>query len=175
MPDLLLEILSEEIPARMQARAADDLRKLVTDALVEAGLTYEGAKAFATPRRLALTVQGMPGRAPDRREERKGPRVGAPDKALEGFLKAASLNSIDEAKVQKDPKGDFYVAVTQKKGGAAEDIIAAIMPKIVREFPWPKSMKWGEGTLRWVRPLQSILCTFGTAGEDPDVVTFDID
>ncbi len=175
MPDLLLEILSEEIPARMQARAADDLRKLVTDALVEAGLTYEGAKAFATPRRLALTVQGMPGRAPDRREERKGPRVGAPDKALEGFLKAAGLNSIDEAKVQKDPKGDVYIAVTEKKGGTAEDIIAAIMPKIVREFPWPKSMKWGEGTLRWVRPLQSILCTFGTAGEDPDVVTFEID
>lgn len=175
MPDLLLELFSEEIPARMQARAADDLRKLVTDALVEAGLTYEGAKAFATPRRLALTVQGLPGRAPDRKEERKGPRVGAPEKALEGFLKAAGLKSIDEAKVQNDPKGDFYIAVTEKKGGAAEEIIAGIVPKIVREFPWPKSMKWGEGTLRWVRPLQSILCTFGTHNEEPDVVTFDID
>ncbi len=175
MPDLLLELFSEEIPARMQARAAEDLRKLVTDALVEAGLTYEGAKAFATPRRLALTVQGLPGRAPDRKEERKGPRVGAPEKALEGFLKAAGLRSIDEAKVQNDPKGDFYIAVTEKKGGAAEEIIAGIVPKVVREFPWPKSMKWGEGTLRWVRPLQSILCTFGTHNEEPDVVTFDID
>jgi glycyl-tRNA synthetase beta chain len=175
MPDLLLELLSEEIPARMQARAAEDLRKLVTDALVEAGLTYEGAKAFATPRRLALTVQGLPGRAPDRKEERKGPRVGAPDNALAGFLKAAGLKSIDEAKVQKDPKGDFYIAVSEKKGGAAEDIIAGIIPKIVREFPWPKSMKWGSGALRWVRPLQSILCTFGIHGEEPDVVKFDID
>src|SRR5690606_28422742 len=175
MPDLLLELLSEEIPARMQARAAEDLKKLVTGALVEAGLTYEGAKAFATPRRLALTVQGLPGRAPDRREERKGPRVGAPDQAVEGFRKAAGLRSLDEAKVQKDAKGDFYIAVTEKPGGAAQDIIAQIVPEIVRGFPWPKSMKWGEGTLRWVRPLQSILCLFGTHGEDPDVVTFEID
>src|SRR5687768_349578 len=108
MPDLLLELLSEEIPARMQARAAEDLKKLVADALVEAGLTYEGAKAFATPRRLALTVQGLPGRAADRKEERKGPRVGAPDGALQGFLKAAGLTDISQAKVQNDPKGDFY-------------------------------------------------------------------
>ena len=175
MPDLLLELLSEEIPARMQARAAEDLRKLVTDALVEAGLTYEGAKAFATPRRLALTVQGLPGRAPDRKEERKGPRVGAPDGAIAGFLKSAGLKDISEARVQNDPKGDFYIAVSEKPGGAAPDIIAGIVPKIVREFPWPKSMKWGEGTLRWVRPLQSILCTFGTHNEDPDVVRFDVD
>jgi glycyl-tRNA synthetase beta chain len=175
MPDLLLELLSEEIPARMQARAAEDLKKLVTDALVESGLTYEGAKAFATPRRLALTVQGLPGRAPDRKEERKGPRVGAPDGAIQGFLKAAGLKDISQAKVQTDPKGDFYIAVTEKAGGAAEEIVAGIVPKIVREFPWPKSMRWGEGSLRWVRPLQSILCTFGTSNEEPEIVRFDID
>jgi glycyl-tRNA synthetase beta chain len=175
MPDLLLELFSEEIPARMQARAADDLRKLVTDALVEAGLTYEGAKAFATPRRLALTVQGLPGRQPDRREERKGPRVGAPEGALAGFLKAAGLASIDQARVQHDPKGDFYIAVTERPGRSTPELIAEIVPKIVRGFPWPKSMRWGTGTLRWVRPLQSILCTFGTHNEEPEIVPFEID
>ena len=175
MPDLLLELLSEEIPARMQVRAAEDLKKLVTDALVEAGLAYEGAKAFATPRRLALTVQGLPGRAPDRKEERKGPRVGAPEKAIEGFLKAAGLKSIDEAEIRNDPKGDFYIAVTEKPGGPAEEIIARIVPDVIRDFPWPKSMKWGTGTLRWVRPLQSILCTFGAHSEEPQIVKFDVD
>ncbi len=175
MPDLLLELLSEEIPARMQARAADDLKKLVTDALVEAGLTYEGAKAFATPRRLALTVQGLPGRAPDRKEERKGPRVGAPEQALAGFLKAAGLSSIDQAKVQHDPKGDFYIAITEKPGRATPEIVAEIVPATIRALPWPKSMKWGTGTLRWVRPLQSIVCTFGTHNEDPEIVPFDVD
>ena len=124
MPDLLLELFSEEIPARMQRKAAEDLRKLVTDALVEAGLVYEGAKAFATPRRLALTVHGLPARSPDRREERKGPRVGAPEKAVEGFLKAAGLASIAEAKIQPDKKGDFYVAVVEKPGRPAEEVIA---------------------------------------------------
>ncbi|MFC5066726.1 glycine--tRNA ligase subunit beta [Flaviflagellibacter deserti] len=175
MPDLLLELLSEEIPARMQARAADDLKKLVTDALVEAGLTYEGAKAFATPRRLALTVQGLPGRAPDRKEERKGPRVGAPEQALSGFLKAAGLSSINQARVQHDPKGDFYIAITEKPGRATPEIVAEIVPATIRAFPWPKSMKWGSGTLRWVRPLQSIVCTFGTHNEDPEIVPFDVD
>src|SRR3954467_4054979 len=115
MPDLLLEFFSEEIPARMQAKAADDLRKLVTDALVEAGLVYEGAKAFATPRRLALFVQGVPARQPDLKEERKGPKVGAPEQAIAGFLRAAGLKSIGEASIQKDPKkGDFYIALTEK-------------------------------------------------------------
>jgi glycyl-tRNA synthetase beta chain len=175
MPDLLLELFSEEIPARMQARAAEDLRKLVTDALVEAGLTYEGAKAFATPRRLALTVQGLPGRQPDRREERKGPRVGAPEGALAGFLKAAGLASIDQAKVQHDPKGDFYVAVTERPGRPAPELIAEIMPGIIRAFPWPKSMRWGTGSMRWVRPLQSILCTFGTHNEEPELVRFEVE
>ena len=123
MPDLLLEFLSEEIPARMQARAADDLRKLITDRLVEAGLTYEGAKAFVTPRRLTLSVHGIPARQPDIKEEKKGPRVGAPENAIAGFLKAAGLKSISEAKVQPDKKGDFYIAVIDKPGRDAIDVI----------------------------------------------------
>ncbi|MEX2318566.1 MAG: glycine--tRNA ligase subunit beta, partial [Bauldia sp.] len=180
MPDLLLELLSEEIPARMQAKAAEDLRRLVTDALVEAGLMYEGAKAFATPRRLALTVHGLPARSPDRREEKKGPRVGAPAKAVEGFLKSAGLTSIDQAKVQEDKKGDFYVAVVEQPGRPAPEVIAEIVPRIVRTFPWPKAMRWGPqsakpGSLAWVRPLQSILCIFGPETEDTEVVPFEID
>ena len=145
MPDLLLEFLSEEIPARMQTRAAEDLKKIVTDRLVAAGLVYEGAKAFATPRRLALTVQGVPARQPDIREEKKGPRVGAPPAAVAGFLKAAGLSSIDEAKVESDPKkGDFYVALIEKPGRAAIDVIGEMIPEVVRSFPWPKSMRWGK-------------------------------
>jgi glycyl-tRNA synthetase beta chain len=177
VPDLLLELFSEEIPARMQRKAAEDLKKLVTDALVEAGLVYEGAKAFATPRRLALTMHGLPARSPDRREERKGPRVGAPEKAIDGFLKAAGLASIGEAKVQPDKKGDFYVAVVEKPGRTAEEVIAEIVPEIVRSFPWPKSMRWGAasakpGSLSWVRPLHSILCVFGPETSDTEVVRF---
>ncbi|MCB1494864.1 MAG: glycine--tRNA ligase subunit beta [Bauldia sp.] len=193
MPDLLLELFSEEIPARMQRKAAEDLRKLVTDALVEAGLVYEGAKAFATPRRLALTVHGVPARSPDTREERKGPRVGAPEKAIEGFLRAAGLSSIDEATIRPDKKGDVYVAVIEKPGRAAEAVIAEIVPKVVRGFPWPKSMRWGPrsarhgafgdgfssafdtGSLKWVRPLHSILCVFGPETAETEVVPFDID
>src|SRR3954468_1416310 len=125
MPDLLLEFFSEEIPARMQPRAAEDLKKLVTDRLVDAGLVYEGAKAFATPRRLALTVHGVPVKQPDVREEKKGPRVGAPEGAIAGFLKSAGLKSISEAKIEKDAKkGDFYVAAVDKPGRAAIDVIA---------------------------------------------------
>jgi glycyl-tRNA synthetase beta chain len=145
MPDLLLELFSEEIPARMQARAAEDLRKMVTDRLVDAGLVYEGATAFATPRRLALAVQGIPARQPDLKEEKKGPRVGAPEAAVQGFLKSAGLGSIAEATVQKDPKkGDFYVALIEKPGRAAIDVLAEILPIVIRTFPWPKSMRWGE-------------------------------
>src|SRR3984885_13292414 len=144
MPDLMLELFSEEIPARMQARAAEDLRKAVTDRLVEAGLTYDGAKAFATPRRLALSVPGVPGRQPDLREDKKGPRVGAPENAIAGFLKAAGLKSIGEAKVQPDKKGDFYVAVIERPGRAAIEVIGEILPAVVNAFPWPKSMRWGE-------------------------------
>src|ERR1700731_2793104 len=130
MPDLLLELLSEEIPARMQPRAAEDLRRLVTDRLVAAGLVYEGAKAFATPRRLALTVKGVPVKQPDAREERKGPRVGAPEGAIQGFLRAAGLKSIAEAKVAPDKKGEIYVAVIEKPGRPAIEVIAEILPEV---------------------------------------------
>ncbi len=194
MPDLLLELFSEEIPARMQARAAEDLRKIVTDRLVEAGLTYDGAKAFVTPRRLALSVHGVPARQPDVREEKKGPRVGAPDNAIAGFLKAAGLKSISEAKVQPDKKGDFYVAVIERPGRPALDVIGEILPAVIKNFPWPKSMRWGKGSavqsyaapgyvqpgyqvqpLHWVRPLHSIVATFGPETEDPDIVPFRVD
>ena len=180
MSDLLLEFLSEEIPARMQARAAEDLRKAVTDRLVDAGLVYEGAKAFVTPRRLALAVQGVPVRQLDRREEKKGPRVGAPEQAIAGFLKAAGLKSIADAKVQPDKKGDFYVAVIEKPGRPALDVIGEILPEVVKSFPWPKSMRWGvrskdPGALTWVRPLHSIVATFGPETEEPDIVAFTVD
>jgi glycyl-tRNA synthetase beta chain len=180
MPDLLLELFSEEIPARMQAKAADDLRRMVTDKLVAEGLVYEGAKAFATPRRLALTVHGVPARQPDLKTERRGPKIGAPDAAVQGFLKATGLKSLDEAKIQRDPKGDFYIALIEKSGRATLDVLAEILPVIVRTFPWPKSMRWGarsvkSGSLNWVRPLHAITATFGLETEEPDVVTFAID
>jgi len=179
MPDLLLELFSEEIPARMQAKAADDLRKMVTDKLVAEGLVYEGAKAFVTPRRLALTVHGIPARQPDLKQERKGPKMGAPDAAVQGFLKAAGLKSLDEAKIQRDPKGDFYIALIEKPGRPAIDVIAEIIPLIIRTFPWPKQMRWGErsaknGALTWVRPLHSIVATFGPETEEPEIVKFDV-
>src|SRR5262245_53346686 len=175
MPDLLLEFLSEEIPARMQARAVEDLRKLVTDRLVAAGLVYEGARAFATPRRLALSVHGVPARQPDIKEEKKGPRVGAPDNAIAGFLKAAGLKSIKEANVQPDKKGDFYVAVIDRPGRPAIDVLAEILPEVARAFPWPKSMRWGSGRFSWVRPLHSVVATFGPETEEPEIVRFEID
>jgi glycyl-tRNA synthetase beta chain len=175
MPDLLLEFLSEEIPARMQPRAVEDLRKLVTDRLVASGLVYEGAKAFATPRRLALSVHGVPARQPDIKEEKKGPRVGAPENAVAGFLKAAGLKSIKEAKVQPDKKGDFYVAVIDRPGRPAIDVIAEVIPEVARTFPWPKSMRWGNGRFNWVRPLHSVVATFGPETEEPEIVRFEID
>ncbi|MCO5134167.1 MAG: glycine--tRNA ligase subunit beta [Phyllobacteriaceae bacterium] len=180
MPDLLLELFSEEIPARMQRKAAGDLKKLVTDALVDGGLTYEGAKEYWTPRRLALDIRGISVRSADIREERKGPRTDAPEQAITGFLRGAGLESIDQAEVRSDPKkGDFYVAVIEKPGREAADIIAGAMPAIVQNFPWPKSMRWGEasreaGSLRWVRPLHSILCTFGPETEEPEVIPFEV-
>src|SRR6478735_7324372 len=144
MPDLLIELFCEEIPARMQRRAAEDLKKLVTDALVERGCLYEGARAFATPRRLALHVVGLPANQPDVREEKKGPRVGAPDGAIQGFLKSAGLTDISQATIQSDPKkGEFYVAIVEKPGRPVPDVIAEIVPGIVKSFPWPKSMRWG--------------------------------
>jgi glycyl-tRNA synthetase beta chain len=181
MPDLLFELFSEEIPARMQAKAADDLRRLVTDRLVAEGLVYEGAKAFATPRRLALTLHGLPARQSDLKEERRGPRVGGPDAAIAGFLKTTGLASIEEAKIQRDPKkGDFYVALIEKPGRATIEVLAEILPVIIRTFPWPKSMRWGErsaksNSLSWVRPLHAITATFGLETEEPDVVNFSVD
>jgi len=169
MPELLLELLSEEIPARMQARAADDLRRLVTDALVEAGCLYESAQGFATPRRLTLTVEGMAARQPDTREERKGPRVNAPEKAVEGFLAAVGM-TLDRLETKPDRKGEFYVATIERAGRPTPEVIADIVPRVIRDFPWPKSMRWGEGSLRWVRPLHSVLCTF-----DGEPVGFEID
>lgn len=193
MPDLLLELRSEEIPARMQRKAAGDLKKLVTDALVEAGLTYEGAREYWTPRRLTLDIRGLTARSADVREEKKGPRTDANEKAIEGFLRGAGLSDISEAQVVSDPKkGDFYVAIINKPGRAAEEIIADVMPGIIRTFPWPKSMRSGaasmpkgsryggiEGkgseSLRWVRPLQSIVCLFGPEHDETQVIAFEID
>ena len=177
MPDLLLELFSEEIPARMQRQAAADLRKLVTDALVERGLVYEGAQAFATPRRLALHIAGLPAKQSDTREERKGPRVGAPEGAIQGFLKSAGLSSIDQATVTEDKKGSFYTAVIARAGRDTLTVLGEVLPAVIKAFPWPKSMRWGRGSsspeaLRWVRPLQSILCTFGAETEDPEIVRF---
>ncbi len=168
MPELLLELFSEEIPARMQAKAAEDMKSLVTNALVEAGLVYEGAQAHATPRRLVLSVEGLAARTKDVKEERKGPRVDAPDQAIQGFLKSTGLQ-LGDLTVQDDKKGKFYIAVISKPGRATEAVIAGIVPDVIRKFPWPKSMRWGSGDLRWVRPLQSILCCF-----DGEVVNFAI-
>jgi len=165
----------------MQAKAADDLRRMVTDKLVAEGLVYEGAKAFATPRRLALTVHGIPARQSDLKEERRGPRVGGADAAIQGFLKATGLARIEDAKIQTDPKkGDFYIALIEKPGRPTLDVLAEILPVIIRTFPWPKSMRWGErsaksGSLSWVRPLHSIIATFGPETEEPDVVKFSVD
>ena len=182
MSDLLLELFSEEIPARMQAQAAADLKKLVTEALVERGLLYEGAASFATPRRLALHIAGLPTRQPDTREEKKGPRVGAHEAAVQGFLKSAGLASLDQAKIEADPKGkgEFYVAVIERAGLPTIDVLAQILPALIRAFPWPKSMRWGRASqrsdsLRWVRPLHSIVATFGPETEEPRVVPFEVD
>ncbi len=180
MSDLLLELFSEEIPARMQAQASADLKKLVTDALVERGLTYEAATSFATPRRLALNIVGLPTRQPDQREEKKGPRVGAPEAAAQGFLKSAGLASLDQAKIETDKKGgQFYVAVIERKGAATLDVLAEILPAIIKTFPWPKAMRWGAASaepsaLRWVRPLHSVVASFGPETEDPDIVPFEV-
>jgi glycyl-tRNA synthetase beta chain len=173
MPDLLIELLSEEIPARMQARAAEDLRRLVTDGLVERGLTYAQAAAFVTPRRLALAVADLAPRSPDLREERRGPRVDAPEAALEGFLRSTGL-ARDALEIRDDRKAQVYVAVTTRPGRPAAEIVAETLEAVVRGFPWPKSMRWGEGSLRWVRPLQSIVAILTTeAGHE--VVPVDID
>jgi glycyl-tRNA synthetase beta chain len=157
MPDLLIELFSEEIPARMQARAREDLKRLVTDGLVEAGLTYASAGAFSTPRRLVLSVEGLTGESPTVREERRGPRVDAPKKALEGFLRATGLRK-EELEQREDRRGKVWFAVIERPGRPADEIVAEVLERTIRQFPWPKSMRWGAGTLRWVRPLHAILC-----------------
>ena len=173
MPDLLIELFSEEIPARMQSRAAEDFRRLVTDGLVEAGLTYASAAAFATPRRLALTVEGLLGESPALREERKGPRVDAPAAALEGFLRSTGLAK-EQLEARDTGKGEVWFAVVQKPGRKAAEIVAEVLERTVRDFPWPKSMRWGSGSLRWVRPLHSILCIL-TDEAGAEVVPLEID
>ncbi|RMA43142.1 glycine--tRNA ligase subunit beta [Rhodophyticola porphyridii] len=173
MPDLLLELFSEEIPARMQARAADDLKRLATDELVEAGLTYASAGAFSTPRRLVLTVEGLAEASPTFREERRGPRADAPEKALEGFLRATGTTK-DALELREEKKGRFYVAQVVKEGRPAAEIIAEAIPQVIRSFPWPKSMRWGAGALRWVRPLHRIVCVL-SAEDGAEIVPFDVD
>jgi glycyl-tRNA synthetase beta chain len=170
MPELLLELLSEEIPARMQQRAADDLARLVTDGLKAQGLASGSARAFATPRRLALVVADVPAMSPAIVEERKGPRVGAPDAAVQGFLKAAGLASLSQAEVVSDPKkGDFYVARSERPGRPAAEIVAEVVPETMRKFPWPKAMRWGDRNFQWVRPLHGIVCQL-----DGEVVPFEV-
>lgn len=163
MPELLFELLSEEIPARMQARAADDLKRLVCERLGKAQLAYTRAEAFVTPRRLALVVDGLPERQPDVREERKGPRVGAPAKAVDGFVRAAGLASIDEAEVRETDKGAFYFAIREKPGADTAQVLAGLLGEVLPALPWPKSMRWGNSSFRWVRPLQNVLAAFNGA------------
>ena len=170
MSELFIELFSEEIPARMQVKAAEDLRAAITNGLVEAGLTYDGARHHSTPRRLVLSVEGLADKAADTVEERKGPKLDAPPAAIEGFVKSAGV-PLDQLAVQDDPKkGKFYVATIKKQGRATKDVVAELLPSVIRNFRWPKSMRWGSGTLRWVRPLHSIICTF-----DGEVVPFEVE
>ncbi|MBT5752232.1 MAG: glycine--tRNA ligase subunit beta [Rhodospirillaceae bacterium] len=160
MAELLLELFSEEIPARMQRRAADDLARLVTGQLEKAGLDFDEARSYATPRRLVLVVEGLPETQPDVREERKGPKVGSPDKAIEGFLKSVGLESLDQCETREIKGNEFHFAVVERKGRTTPDVLAEFLPGLLTALPWAKSMRWGEGDIRWVRPLQSILCLF---------------
>jgi glycyl-tRNA synthetase beta chain len=173
MTDLLIELFSEEIPARMQTRAANDLKKLVTDGMVEAGLTYASAAAFSTPRRLTLTVEGMLDASPTTVEERKGPKADAPEKAIKGFLRGAGL-TLDDLEERETPKGNIFFARITKEGRPAADIVAEVLERTIRNFPWPKSMRWGSGTLKWVRPLHSILC-ITSSEEGATVVPIEVD
>ena len=173
MPDLLIELFSEEIPARMQARAREDLRKLVTEGLVQAGLTYASAGAFSTPRRLVLAVEGLTAHSPTTREERKGPRTDAPDAALQGFLRSTGLTR-EQLEARDEKKGQVWFAVIAKPGRPAAEIVAEVLEATIRNFPWPKSMRWGAGGLRWVRPLHSIICLL-TDEAGPNVVPLEIE
>ncbi|MEL7012998.1 MAG: glycine--tRNA ligase subunit beta [Pseudomonadota bacterium] len=173
MPDLLIELFSEEIPARMQRRASEDLRDRVTGGLREAGLTFGDARVYATPRRLALAVEGVDAESPTVEEERKGPRVDAPEKAIEGFLRGAGV-AREDLELRDEKKGQVYFAKITKPGRRADEIVAEVLESVVRDFPWPKSMRWGAGSLRWVRPLHSILCIL-TEGDAARVVNLAID
>ncbi|MDA0339879.1 MAG: glycine--tRNA ligase subunit beta, partial [Proteobacteria bacterium] len=168
MAELLIELLSEEIPARMQPRAAADLERLVCDQLKEAGLTFDRAESFSTPRRLALVVEGLPAAQPDVREERRGPKVDAPEKAIAGFLGSVGLTR-DQVTEVEEPKGRFLLAVIEKQGQPTADLLPAIVEQTIAKFPWPKSMRWGAGSLNWVRPLQNILCVFDGAAINVDI------
>ena len=170
MPDLLLELFSEEIPARMQARAAEDLQRLMGEGLAAAGLSFARGEADSGPRRLMLHIEGLSARSSDIREERKGPRVGSAEKAIEGFLRSAGLASLDDCETRDDGKGAFHVAIIDKPGRAAGDVVAELVPEVIRKFPWPKSMRWGSSRLRWVRPLHAILCVL-----DGEVVPFEVE
>ncbi|SLN31203.1 Glycine--tRNA ligase beta subunit [Aquimixticola soesokkakensis] len=173
MPDLLIELFSEEIPARMQKRAAEDLKTLLTNALVDAGLTYASAGCFATPRRLALSIDGLLAQSPTTTEERKGPRVDAPEKAIEGFLRGAGVTR-DQLEARDEKKGQIYYAKITRPGRPAAEIVAEALETAIRSFPWPKSMRWGTGTLKWVRPLHSILCILSSE-EGAEVVPLTVD
>src|SRR5690606_6986203 len=168
-----IELFSEEIPARMQARAREDLKKLVTDGMVEAGLTYAAAHALSTPRRLVLAVEGLSGESRAVREERKGPATTAPEQAVQGFLRSTGL-TMDQLEVREAGKGQAYFAVVEKPGRKAADIVAEVLEAAIRNFPWPKSMRWGAGSLRWVRPLHSILCILTDQGGS-EAVPLDVD
>jgi glycyl-tRNA synthetase beta chain len=168
VPDLLLELFSEEIPARMQPQAAKDFERLIVGALSDRGLLFESVRGFAGPRRLTLAISGLPAKQPDVSEEKKGPRVNAPEKAIEGFLKSAGI-TLDQCEKRADPKGDFYVAVIHRKGRATSDVLAEVLPEAIGKLPWPKSMRWGDGSFRWVRPLHSMIATF-----DGEVVPFEV-
>ncbi len=174
MSELLLELFCEEIPARMQPRAASDLKRLICEAMTREELAYEHADAYVTPRRLTLMVAGLPARQSDVREERKGPRVGAPEQAIKGFLRGAGLKSIDECQIRDDKKGQFYIAITERKGRATEEVLAGIIPAVIGKFPWGKSMRWGSGSMRWVRPLHSVLCVFGPSEGNSRIIDFEI-
>mgnify|MGYP001191696486 FL=1 len=163
MAELLFEVLSEEVPARMQARAKDELERLVAEKLKSAGLAYERLNTFVTPRRLSLVVEGLPERQPDISEERKGPKEGAPERAIEGFMKGAGLTSLAEAELRETPKGRFYFAVRHIKGRETRNVLPEILVEVLRAFSWPKSMRWGESDFRWVRPIQNLLAVFGGA------------
>ena len=174
MPELLLELFSEEIPARMQMRAAAELERQINQRFMDAGFMPEGVKAFAGPRRLIVVATGLPAQQPDRREEKKGPRAGAPEKAIAGFLKSTGISSLDQCETRKDKKGAYYVAVIEQRGKPTTDLIAEFIPEIMGGFAWPKSMSWGssssdDGDFKWVRPIHSILCTF-----DAEIVDFEI-